>query len=72
MQRALIHAAEHASPGQYSGFLLATDDAVLLPWNMGNLNPDKFWVSPLHLRQPGVQFWLPVMTHDWNPRRKRN
>lgn len=28
-------------------FFFATDDAVVQPWNMKNMDPTKFWVSPL-------------------------
>lgn len=47
MQRALLDAIAHAEPKKYTGFFFMTDDGVVQPWNMGKMDPTKFWISPL-------------------------
>lgn len=47
MQRALLDAIENSDYQKYTGFFFMTDDGVVQPWNMGKMDPTKFWVSPL-------------------------
>lgn len=46
MHRALIDAIAN-SPKRYSGYLFGADDAIFLPWNMRELDPKKFWLTPM-------------------------
>lgn len=53
MHRAVLHAISKAQR-KYSGFLFATDDAILMPWKLDELDFSQFWVPPLfHMVESG-------------------